>query len=166
MTEKKSVVHTDTELSSIRTPSKETIQKKEEPSKTFPSLKARYSTALIEEVFTAIRSTRKSGKVAEAVLLRFLQACERYPAEAVEAGIRTYLGKGYADQGKDEAYLLGIIRKWNGNGREHKGLATDSLMPPPDSIRDGFDIDDPIGWQKYQENKELKNGKCNASAKG
>ena len=26
-------------------------------------------------------------------------------------GIRTYLEKGYAEQGKDEKYLLGIIRK-------------------------------------------------------
>jgi len=32
------------------------------------------------------------------------------------AGIKTYIEKGYADQGKGEKYLLGIIRNQNGNG--------------------------------------------------
>jgi predicted house-cleaning noncanonical NTP pyrophosphatase (MazG superfamily) len=78
----------------------------------FFSLKNRYSDPdLIEKVFQAIASTRKSNKVADSVLLAQLQKWERYPAEQVESGIRIYLDKDCAGQGKDEKYLWGIIRK-------------------------------------------------------
>lgn len=81
----------------------------------FFSFKSRYPNPdLIDRCLAAIASTRKSGKVAESVLLAQLQKWERYPAEQVEAGIRTYLEKDYAGQGKDEKYLLGIIRNQNG----------------------------------------------------
>ena len=80
----------------------------------FFSLKKRYAhEELIEDVFQAIASTRKSGKVADSVLIAQLQIWERYPVEQVEAAIKIYLDKDYASQGKREAYLLGIIR--NGN---------------------------------------------------
>jgi len=65
---------------------------------------------LIDSVFQAISSTRKSGRVAESVLIALLQKWERYPVEQVESGIRVYLEKDYAGQGKREAYLMGIIR--------------------------------------------------------
>ena len=75
------------------------------------SLKERYSDQdLIDEVFQAFASTRKSNTVADSVLLAQLQKWERYPVEKVEAGIRVYLEKDCAGQGKREAYLLGIIR--------------------------------------------------------
>jgi len=75
------------------------------------SLRERYPDQnLIEKVFDAIRSTRKSNRVAKSVLIAFLQKCERYPVQQVEAGFRSYLEKDYADQGKKEEYLLGIIR--------------------------------------------------------
>jgi hypothetical protein len=75
------------------------------------SLKKRYSDQkLIDDVFKAIASTRKSNKVADTVLIAQLQKWERYPVEQVESGIRIYLDKGCADQGKNEKYLLGIIR--------------------------------------------------------
>ena len=75
------------------------------------SLKERYPDQdLIDEVFQAIASTRKSNKIAESILLAQLQKWERYPVEQVEAGIRVYLDKDCAGQGKREAYLLGIIR--------------------------------------------------------
>jgi len=77
----------------------------------FFSLKERYSDQdLINRVFQAIASTRKSNKVAESVLFAQLQKWERYPVEHVEAGIRIYLEKDYAGQGKKEDYLFGIIK--------------------------------------------------------
>jgi hypothetical protein len=75
------------------------------------SLRERYSDQkLIDDAFAAIASTRKSNKVADSVLLAQLQKWERYPVGQVEKGMRIYLDKGCADQGKDEKYLLGIIR--------------------------------------------------------
>ena len=68
---------------------------------------------LIDDVFTAIASTRKSGKVADSVLIAQLQKWEKYPVEQVEVGIQIYLDKDYAGQGKREEYLLGIIRNNN-----------------------------------------------------
>ncbi len=77
----------------------------------FLSLKKRYSDQdLIERVFAAIAITRKHGKVAESVLLAQLQKWERYPVARVESGIKVYLEKDCAGQGKREEYLLGIIR--------------------------------------------------------
>ena len=78
----------------------------------FFSLRQRYSDQkLIDQVFTALASTRKSGKVTDSVLLAQLKKWERHPVAQVEGGIRIYLDKGYADQGKREEYLFGIIRR-------------------------------------------------------
>ena len=73
-------------------------------------LKIKYNQKLIEEVFHAIATTRKTGKVADSILLNQLQKWKRYPVEQVEAAIRVYLDKDYAGQGKNEKYLMGIIR--------------------------------------------------------
>ena len=51
--------------------------------------------------------------MAESVLIAQLQKWEKYPVEQVEAGIRIYLDKDYAGQGKREEYLMGIIRNDN-----------------------------------------------------
>ena len=84
--------------------------KEETPEKIF-SLRERYSDQnLIDRVFQAIASTRKTGKVADSVLLAQLQKWERYPVGQVEPAMKIYLDKDYAGQGKDEKYLLGIIR--------------------------------------------------------
>jgi hypothetical protein len=75
------------------------------------SLRSRYSEQdLIDRAFQAIAFTRKSGSVADSVLFNQLQKWSRYSVEQVEAGIRVYLDKNYAGQGKAEKYLLGIIR--------------------------------------------------------
>ena len=63
----------------------------------------------INQAFHAISSTRKSSRIADTVKLSILRSWERHPVESVMAGIRTYLEKGYATEGKREAYLLGII---------------------------------------------------------
>ena len=80
------------------------------PAPFLEDLRQRYDQSLIDQTFEAIASTRKTGRVAESILLAQLQAWERYPVKQVEAGLKTYLAKGYAGQGKDEKYLAGIIR--------------------------------------------------------
>lgn len=77
----------------------------------FFSLRERYlDQNLIDRVFQVIASTRKLNRVADSVLLAQLQKWEKYPVEQVEAGIKIYLQGSYAEQGKREEYLLGIIR--------------------------------------------------------
>lgn len=74
-------------------------------------LEERYSDQeTINQAFQAISSTRKSNRIADSVKRSILQSWETYPVELVMTGIKTYLEKGYADQGKPEKYLLGIIR--------------------------------------------------------
>ena len=74
-------------------------------------LKERFSDQnLIDKTFQAIASTRRSNRVADSVLLAQLQKWKKYPVEQVEAGIRIFLDKDYAAQGKREEYLLAIIR--------------------------------------------------------
>jgi len=73
-------------------------------------LKNKYNQKLIDSVFHAIALTRKTGKVANSILLAQLKSWERYSIEQVESAIRAYLDKDYAGQGKDEKYLMGIIR--------------------------------------------------------
>ena len=71
----------------------------------------RYSDqGTIKQAFGAISSTRKSNRLSDTVKRSILKSWERYPIESVMAGIKTYLEKGYCDQGKGEKYLLGIIR--------------------------------------------------------
>jgi phage replication O-like protein O len=81
----------------------------------------------INQGFTAISSTRKSNRIADSVKLSILKSWERYPVESVMAGIKTYLEKGYAAEGKREAYLLGIIRN-NGNGQHRDSEISDGQV--------------------------------------
>jgi hypothetical protein len=105
----------------------ECIKNEKEETPDIFSLRERYSDQkLIDEAFAAIASTRKSNKVADSVLLAQLQKWARYPVEPVEVGIRIYLDKGCADQGKDEKYLLGIIR--NQKIEEPKEQSTGSAL--------------------------------------
>ncbi|MCP4219743.1 MAG: hypothetical protein GY765_34240, partial [bacterium] len=84
--------------------------KKEPPDKLF-SLRQKYSNqSLIDQVFEALRSTRKTGKISDSVLIAELEKWDRHPVWQVERGLKTYLDKDYAGDGKNEAYLLGIIR--------------------------------------------------------
>ena len=99
--------------------------KEEITPETFSSLRERYSDQeLINRCFEAIRSTRKTGKVADSVLVAQLRKWERYPVEQVETGIRAYLDKDYAAQGKREEYLWGIIRNQTGGTIEQKEQKT------------------------------------------
>jgi hypothetical protein len=101
--------------------------RKKEKTPDFFALKKRYAHhELIDSVFQAISSTRKSGRVKESVLIAELQKWERYPVEQVEAGIKIYLDKDYADQGKRESYLLGIIRN---NSHQPGGSGSECTTP-------------------------------------
>lgn len=81
------------------------------------SLEERYSDKeLINQCFNSISSTRKTNRISDSVKLGILQKWEKYPTEQVMAGIRIYLEKGYATEGKKENYLLGIIR---GNSQQN-----------------------------------------------
>lgn len=96
-------------------------------------LQERYSDQdLINQAFQAIQSTRRSNSIADSVKLNILQAWERYPVESVLAGIRAYLSKNYAAQGKKENYLLAII---HGNANQKSTTSsiaeTRSISPEP-----------------------------------
>lgn len=77
------------------------------------SLQSKYSSDVLDQVFQAICSTRKSSHISDGIRLKILQSWKKYPVHQVEAGIRIYLDKECASQGKDEKYLLGIIRNQN-----------------------------------------------------
>lgn len=75
------------------------------------SLEERYSDRdLLNQCFKAISSTRKSKRISESLTLSILRQWEKYPADQVKAGIKIYIEKDYAAQGKNEKYLMGIIR--------------------------------------------------------
>ena len=82
---------------------------------------------IITRAFHAISSTRKSDRIADSVKRSILQGWNEYPVESVMAGIKTYLDKDYAGQGKTEKYLLGIIRNakpetsYSGPSRDSRG---------------------------------------------
>jgi hypothetical protein len=93
----------------------------------FFSLKKRYRNPdLIDQAFVAIASTRKCGKVKDSVLFAQLKKWDRHPVNQVESGIRIYLEKDYAGQGKREDYLLGIIR----NQKDNKSLQISNTPKP------------------------------------
>jgi len=74
-------------------------------------LKERYQDQeTINQIFTVISSTRKTNRITDTVKHSILKSWERFPIDQIVAGIKTYLAKDYASQGKNEKYLLGIIR--------------------------------------------------------
>jgi len=75
------------------------------------SLAKRYpEQEIINQAFNAIASNRKTNRISDSVKLSILKSWDQYTIESVLAGIRTYLEKECASQGKGEKYLLGIIR--------------------------------------------------------
>jgi len=88
-------------------------------------LKSRYpDQEIINQAFKAIASTRKSNRIADSVRLNILETWAKYPVESVTVAIRAYLEKGYANQGKGEKYLLGIIRNNTGSKAGEPGSET------------------------------------------
>jgi len=85
----------------------------------------------LDDTLKAVSSTRKSGRIADSVKVRILEKWQSFPVDQVMGGCRVYLEKGYHKQGKDEKYLLGIIR--NHNGQSGK---IPSLCPGPSPADD------------------------------
>ncbi len=99
-------------------------------------MKKRYpDQAIIDQVFSAISTTRKTGRIAESVILGILHQWARFPVDQVITGIRTYLEKGYHRQGKDEKYLLGIIRNSNGHSTPEGTPNVDDFITSEDIKR-------------------------------
>lgn len=85
----------------------------------------------IDTAFRAISSTRKSNRISDSVKLSILDQWSKYPVTQVMAGLKTYLEKGYADQGKRENYLLAIIRNSDGpKPEEQQGETMKSTGSP------------------------------------
>jgi len=111
------------------------------------SLEKRYSDSnLINQCFKSISSTRKTNRISDSVKLNILQQWNKYPADQVMAGIRIYIEKDYAAQGKDEKYLMGIIR---GNSKQQPAASvtggmvrksTGSPLLDRDYQREGYTI--------------------------
>jgi hypothetical protein len=95
-------------------------------------LQVRYSLnqEIINQAFQTISSTRKANRIADTVKLSILESWDRYPVEKVISGIRAYLSKDYAGQGKNEKYLLGIIRnsKVESAGQQEAVRSTGSAL--------------------------------------
>lgn len=96
----------------------ETTPAADEPPRRLASeLEARYPSALIAETRHACALARKNGKMADTVWLTTLERLEAFPVDAVARGCRIFVDK-HADGEKDEAYLIGIVRREaRGNGR-------------------------------------------------
>lgn len=93
---------------------------------------------LITRAFEAISSTRKTKRISSSVKLSILQNWNRFTVNAVTASIRTYLEKDYAAHGKDEKYLLGIIRKMNpGKQKPGQEIESSAYFNPRDCKRCG-----------------------------
>ncbi len=98
---------------------------------------------VIERAFILFGSIRKGNKAASSVLLRQLQAYERFPANAVIDGLRIYTEGDYAERSMNERYALGIIR---GCSRSM------SVQVEPDE----FEYVQVAGSQQVEDQRELK----------
>ncbi len=69
---------------------------------------------IIRQTIQVLHSTRKRGRVADSIIQGELRWWDQQDPAQVIQGMRTYLEKGYADQGRGEKYLRGIIRNSDG----------------------------------------------------
>ena len=65
---------------------------------------------VIDEAVDAFRSTRTTNRIAASVVLAEFVWWESYTPECVVEGLRTYVEKSYATEGKAERYARGIVR--------------------------------------------------------
>jgi hypothetical protein len=85
-------------------------KKEEEEVREIEKMASRYDPELFEKIYDALKSTRRSYKISPSVLFSQLKKWGKYPVAQVESGMKRYLDKDCASDGKDEKYLLGIIR--------------------------------------------------------
>jgi len=70
---------------------------------------------VVRDAIEAFKSTRRSLQIADSIVIRFLEWCEKYSVGIVDEGLSTYLRGDYASRGMKEEYAQGIIR---GKARE------------------------------------------------
>ncbi len=78
--------------------------------------RTRYSPeqlAVVDSAVAAFRSTRQTNRIADSVILQEFEWWANHEIPKVVAGLRIYVEKGYAAEGKDENYARGIIRNCN-----------------------------------------------------
>ncbi len=107
--------HTRSVFNKLKTPDEISSEISSLALKFFP-----FEKELFDRVRKAISSTRKTGKIKDTVILSMLRSWGRYTPVQVEKGIRIYLEKSYHLQGKDERYLLGVIRSQKKSGGSKK----------------------------------------------
>jgi len=95
-------------------------------------LKTRYPhPEIIESGLSAIASTRKANKIALSIILTTLKLWAKEPVENVEGGIREYVARNYAADGKSERYLLAMIKNHKPKAPEQsRGVVPISVAPP------------------------------------
>jgi Helix-turn-helix domain len=88
---------------------------------------------IIDQAISQIALTRKDQLISEGIIWNFLSDLEKFQLWQIGQGIRKYVGKGYAREGKGEKYLLGIIRGQNKNGGEfaYTDMRLDVGTAPP-----------------------------------
>jgi len=74
------------------------------------NLSARYDPELLKLTIEHITLTRKTGKIADTIILKQLKRWDKLPKEQVERGMEIYTSQEYFLEGKNENYLWGIIR--------------------------------------------------------
>ena len=122
---------------------------------------------LIEKAIGQIALTRKDHAISEGIIEGFLADLEKYQLWQIGQGIRTYIRGGHAQKGKNEKYLLGIIRGQDKNEGEfaytdvrlnggiapwsQTSLQPLSTEPPVEKIPERIDFrGNPIGWKSYR----------------
>lgn len=78
-------------------------------------LRARYTRdqkLMIDEVFSQLAMTRRNRNIAPTIIYKELAYWSKFPVETVIAGVTIFVNKAYWKENKQEAYLRGIIRKW------------------------------------------------------
>ena len=78
--------------------------------------RSRYSPTqlwVIDEALDAFRSARRTNRMADSVVLAEFRWWSGHPVDHVVEGLRTYIAKGCADEGKKEQYARGIIRNFD-----------------------------------------------------
>ena len=78
--------------------------------------RSRYSPEqlqVIDEALDAFRSARRTNRMADSVVLAEFRWWSGHPVDHVVEGLRTYIAKGCAGEGKKESYARGIIRNFD-----------------------------------------------------
>ena len=78
--------------------------------------RSRYSPEqliVIDGAIDALRSTRQTNRIADSIVLAEFCWWKRHPVNHVVEGLRTYVAKGCAGEGKKEQYARGIIRNFD-----------------------------------------------------